>query len=172
MKHFALAATLAFSSLAFVPAVEAASVAPAAVEYNTVFENVGFVDGYDGFSQKISIDEGGNYRLTLTDFNFSDSFSELGVLLSSATQQLFRLEKPSLLTEANGVNDIWQSKLDFNLTAGQYYLSFYGKSAGDLSFYGVSLAQHDVAPVPVPAAFILFGSGLLAMAGLARRRAA
>lgn len=171
MKHFALAATLALSSLAFVPAVEAASVSPAAVEYNSVFENVGFVDGYDRFSQKISID-GGNYRLTLTDFNFSDSFSELSVMLTSATQKLFTLEKPALLTAANGVNDIWQSKLDFNLTAGQYYLSFYGKSAGDLSFYGVSLAQHDVAPVPVPAAFILFGSGLLAMAGLARRRAA
>lgn len=171
MKHVALAAALALTSVAVVPAVHAASVAPAAVEYETVFENVGFVDGYDGFTQKINID-GGNYRLTLTDFNFSDSFAELGVMLTSATQLLYKLEKPGLLTAANGANDIWQNFIDFNLSAGQYYLSFNGKSAGDLSFYGVSLAQHDLAPVPVPAAFILFGSGLLAMAGLARRRTA
>lgn len=92
-------------------------------------------------------------------------------MLTTATQSLYELEKPNVLSAASSVNDIWQSFIDFDLTAGQYYLLFNGKSAGELSFYGVSLTQNDLAPVPVPAAFILFGSGLLAMAGMARRRA-
>lgn len=166
MKKFVFATLFSLVSLLTVPAVEAASVAPTAVE----FETVGFVNGYDGFTQEIELD-GGNYRLTLTDFNFSDSFSKLAVMLTTATELLYKLEKPSAAV-ANGANDIWQSHIDLDLDAGHYYLSFIGKSAGTLSFYGVSLAQNDVAPIPVPAAFILFGSGLLAMTGLARRRQA
>lgn len=160
MKKFALATLFSLTSLLAVPAVEAASVPPVAVE----FEKVGFVNGVDGFTQKIELDEG-SYRLTLTDFNFGDSFSKLGVMLSTPTELLYRLEKPSSGAVANAANDIWQDSIDMDLDAGQYYLSFFGKSVGDLSFYGVSLA-----PVPVPAAFILFGSGLLAMTGLVRRR--
>jgi hypothetical protein len=39
-----------------------------------------------------------------------------------------------------------------------------GSGAGQFTFTG-----GDVAPVPVPAAAILFGSGLIGLAGLARR---
>lgn len=166
MNKFALATLFSLSSLLAVPAVEAASVTPNAVE----FEKVGFVNGVDGFTQKVDLD-GGSYNLTLTDFNFGDSFSKLGVMLSTSTEPLYKLEKP-VGAVASGANNIWQKSIDMDLDAGQYYLSFFGKSAGDFSFYGVSLTQNadEPAPVPVPAAFILFGSGLLAMTGLVRRQ--
>lgn len=53
-----------------------------------------------------------------------------------------------------------------------YYLETYsfGGITGD-TLFGVSDYEYDVAsPVPIPGAFILFGSGLLGLIGLARRR--
>jgi hypothetical protein len=49
--------------------------------------------------------------------------------------------------------------------AGFWFLS----SSGDLTY---NIATSGTAPVPLPAAFWLLGSGLLGMAGIARRRAA
>jgi hypothetical protein len=49
--------------------------------------------------------------------------------------------------------------------AGFWFLS----STGDLTY---NIATSGTAPVPLPAAFWLLGSGLLGMAGIARRRAA
>lgn len=53
-----------------------------------------------------------------------------------------------------------------------YYLETYnfGGITGD-TLFGVSDSDYDVAsPVPIPAAFILFGSGLAGLIGLARRK--
>ena len=54
-----------------------------------------------------------------------------------------------------------------------YYLETY--SFGGISgatLFGVSDFEYDVAsPVPIPPAFILFGSGLAGLIGLARRKA-
>ncbi len=165
------AAALVFSIAT--PVVEAATVPPAAVQYTSVFEDVGFVKGYDAFSEKITLTSG-DYRLTLTDFDFGDEFAKLGVMLSTATGNLYTIKKPVGAPDGEG-EDFWQQSINFSLTAGQYYLSFFGKSEGELSFYGIELDKQvgtSPAPVPVPAAFLLFGSGLLALAGFARRREA
>lgn len=169
MKNITLAAALFSASLVAVSTVEAATVPAAAVEYASVFEDVGFVSGYDAFSEEISL-SGGNYRLTLTDFDFSDRFAKLAVMLSTATDRLYSIKMPTVA--ANNGDQFWQQSIDFTLAAGQYYLSFFGKNTGQLSFYGISLDQKldQPAPVPVPAAFLLFGSGLLALAGAVRRR--
>lgn len=172
MNKYSMIAGLALlSTLSTVPAANAASVPPAAVQYSTVFEDVGFVSGYDAFSKKLNL-SAGDYRLTLTDFDFGDEFAKMGVMLSTATERLYAVTKPADTT-ADSSEGLWQQSIDLTLSAGQYYLSFYGKSGGQLSFYGVSLDEKNnvPAPVPVPAAFLLFGSGFLALAGMARRRA-
>jgi len=51
-----------------------------------------------------------------------------------------------------------------------YLIVFDGRDAGGNRISGNTLAV-DLAPIPVPAAVWLFGSGLLGLAGVARRRA-
>lgn len=51
-----------------------------------------------------------------------------------------------------------------------YSFGFQGQGTKDRSMYALAVRPGDVAAVPVPAAVWLFGSGLLGLVGLARRR--
>jgi len=71
---------------------------------------------------------------------------------------------------ANGVGTTSVSKT-FNLAPGLYSIALGGNPSFDLAQTGRHAFAADLttAPVPVPAALWLFGSGIAAMAGLARR---
>ena len=59
----------------------------------------------------------------------------------------------------------------FDATPGEYFVSFFGfadaSTSSQLGQYGIEISQ-----VPVPAAAWLFGSGLVALIGLSRRKKA
>jgi len=65
------------------------------------------------------------------------------------------------LEYAPDTNDAW----DFN-----FYYGFQSSTSKATSFYALAVRPGDVSAVPVPAALWLFGSGLIGLLGLARRK--
>ncbi len=134
-----------------------------ALDDGVVFEKVSFLSGSGYFTDRFSIDTAGSYQVSLTDFSFPQPFVEIGLNVTSATQSFGSL--------------LGTGSFTFDADPGNYYLSFFGKTP-ELGQYGIEIAQYgiqigqpgSVSPVPVPAAAWLFGSGLLGMAGIIRRR--
>ncbi len=128
-----------------------------------IFEKVSFLAGSGYFTDRFSIDSAGSYQVTLTDFSFPQPFVEMGLNITSATQSFGSV--------------IGAGSFSFDADPGDYYLSFFGE-APDLGQYGIEIAQYgiqisqpgNVSAVPVPAAAWLFGSGLIGMTGILRRR--
>jgi len=137
----------------------------APVDDGVIFERVSFLKGEDYFTDELRIGEAGTYQVTLTDFQFPDPLMALGIDITSATESFGSLIGPGSFT--------------FEADPGEYYLSLFGKAA-DLGQYGIQVARYDilisepgnVSAVPVPAAAWLFGSGLVGLAGIIRRRTA
>lgn len=131
----------------------------------SVFEKVSFLTGSDYFTDKFTIDIAGTYQVTLTDFEFPAPLAESGLNVTSATESFGSLIGPG--------------SFSFDAQPGSYYLSFFA-TAPDLGQYGIEIAQYgivvsqpgDVSAVPVPAAAWLFGSGLIGLAGVIRRKSA
>lgn len=95
------------------------------------------------------------YIATLTDFEFPVPMMNTGMSVTTATDLLGSLLAPG--------------SFQFNATTpGNYFVSFFGfadVSAPGLGQYGIEISQ-----VPVPAAVWLFGSGLIGLIGISRRK--
>jgi len=95
------------------------------------------------------------YIATLTDFEFPVPMMNTGMSVTTATDLLGSLLAPG--------------SFQFNATTpGNYFVSFFGfadVSAPQLGQYGIQISQ-----VPVPAAVWLFGSGLIGLIGISRRK--
>jgi hypothetical protein len=136
-----------------------------APEDSVVFEKVSFLSGSGYFTDSFSVATGGTYQVTLTDFEFPNPLAETGLNITSTTESFGSLFGTGSFT--------------FDADPGDYYLSFFGR-APELGQYGIEIAQFaieisqpgNVSTVPVPAAAWLFGSGLLGLTGLVRRRSA
>lgn len=132
---------------------------------DSVYEKVSFLTGSGFFTDRFSIDTAGTYKVTLTDFEFPNPLAEAGLNITSATESFGSLISAGSFT--------------FDADPGNYYLSFFG-SAPDLGQYGIEIAQFgivisppgEVSTVPVPAAAWLFGSGLIGLVGVIRRKTA
>ena len=102
------------------------------------------------------------FRVTLTDFEFPAPMIETGVNLTTATESLGSLMAPGSFTFDYVPGD---------RAIGEYSVSFYGfadaSTSSQLGQYGIDISQ-----VPVPAAAWLFGSGLIGLIGIARRKKA
>ena len=106
------------------------------------------------FTDMFEISEAGSYKATLTDFEFPEPMISAGMSVVTATELLGSLLAPGSFT--------------FDAMPGNYFVTFYGfadTSAPQLGQYGIEISQ-----VPVPAAVWLFGSGLIGLVGVARRR--
>ena len=111
------------------------------------------------FTDMFTITDAGNYKAILTDFEFPVPMIADGMNVTTATESLGSLLAPGSFT--------------FDAVPGEYFVSFFGfadASAPSLGQYGIEISQ--IAAVPVPAAVWLFGSGLLGLIGIARRKKA
>lgn len=127
-----------------------------------VFEQVSFLTGNTMYTDRFQVDTAGTYKVTLTDFDFPNPLKMAGLNITTATQSLGSLLAPGSFT--------------FDADPGSYFLSFFGK-ADHLGQFGIEVAQYgilvsdvNVSAVPVPGAVWLFGSGLIGLSGVIRRK--
>ena len=144
----------------------------------TVYDKVELFQTETFFTDSFEISDAGVYKATLTDFNFPAPMSDTGMNVTTTTDSLGSLMAPGSFM--------------FNATPGTYFVSFFGtagtadiftprQSEGcfsrkshhrcfppqtQLGMYGI-----DISAVPVPAAVWLFGSGLIGLTLVARRKA-
>jgi hypothetical protein len=119
-----------------------------------VYDKVELFQTETFFTDTFEIFEAGIYKATLTDFEFPVPMIATGMSVTTATDSLGSLLAPG--------------SFNFDATPGDYFVSFFGfadLSAPQLGQYGIEISQ-----VPVPAAVWLFGSGLIGLVGVARRR--
>ena len=131
----------------------------------TVYEKVELFQTETFFTDSFDISEAGLYKATLTDFNFPVPMIDTGMNVTTTTDSLGSLMAPGSFM--------------FNTMPGTYFVSFFGFAdtltpaqlrhcfhpKTQLGMYGI-----DVSAVPVPAAAWLFGSGLIGLAVVARRK--
>jgi hypothetical protein len=106
------------------------------------------------FTDTFTVIDAGTYMATLTDFEFPVPMIATGMSVTTATDSLGSLLAPG--------------SFNFEATPGNYFVSFFGfadVSAPELGQYGIEISQ-----VPVPAAVWLFGSGLIGLIGISRRK--
>lgn len=121
-----------------------------------VYEKVELFQTETFFTDMFTVIDAGTYVATLTDFEFSAPMTATGMSVTTATDSLGSLLAPG--------------SFNFEATPGDYFVSFFGFAdvfLPQLGQYGIEVSQ-----IPVPAAVWLFGSGLLGLVGIARRRKA
>ncbi len=150
-----------------------ASPAMAANLYIFEVGNNNFFEGYDAPGSSNVADY---YSITVP----SESILTAAVISDSGAGRLWGFSSLALSLQ-EWVSGAWQSISAANLgtgidlSAGSYLLAVTGTTSGHFGgFYtGNAILTGDatfaVAPVPVPGAILLFGSGLLGLAGFARR---
>lgn len=112
-----------------------------------VFDDVSFIEGSQGVVAEFELTAPGNYLARLTDYEFPVAFDQLALTIVTNGEVVATLETGG--------------DLGFSISApGRFFAIVFG-TTGDLSqlgLYGLQIA--DLAPVPVPAALLLFGSAL------------
>ncbi len=118
-----------------------------------VYEEVELFDTKTVLNDTFTVIDASPYRAILTDFEFPEPMAQSGMAVTTATELLGSLNAPGSFT--------------FNATPGQYFVSFFGEAGASTSYgmYGIEISQ-----VPLPAAAWLFGSGLIGLAAVARRK--
>ena len=113
-------------------------------------------------SSNFELSQEGIYEVTLTDFDFPDSFLNIGVSIYSFSDGEQRLAS------------IWQEgRFTFEAMApGTYRMNLTGELLGSfgMGMYGVSVAQFSASTaVPVPPALLLLASALMFMLAYMKR---
>jgi hypothetical protein len=155
-RNSKLGTTLASRLLAFALLLGAGLAQASTVAY----QKVELFKGETFFTETFEIVEAGSYLATLTDFEFPTPLEETGMSITTATEMLGNLVAPGSFT--------------FEATPGEYFLSFFGfadtTSPTMLGQYGIEVSMTEMPEIPVPAAVWLFGSGLIGLVGVARRK--
>lgn len=144
---------------------------PAAVAATATIDGYGTADlvktvqGTWTYNTKVSFDEPGAYRLTLTNFSFPGTFDAVGVMVSSAKQNIVDIISYDKLESL--------SKL-FNVDGGSYYLSIFAISDRQLNLgtLGLAFESAGTSEVPLPPALVLLMSGAMTLMAFVRRRQA
>jgi len=158
MLQFTTTLTVACAGILFVVQAQASMVS---VDAGVVYEDVGFISGYEQVSESFQITRAGTYRATLTDFEFPVAFDFLNLNIVSSIKEFGRVSA--------------EGSFIFEADPGTYYANLLGLSGGDLELglYGVQVALIDgfdsVSPVPLPAPVVLLASALIMIFTFFRR---
>lgn len=134
---------------------------PASASTTPIFEYVDTIFGpADAESTPFTIAAPGTYMAKLTDLTFfpGASFGTVALGISTSSQ----LFGSTFLVSPSANDSAW---FTFTATPGKYFSNVLATCAG-LCTYGVEIT----AVVPVPPAVLLFGSGLIGMVMVGRRR--
>jgi hypothetical protein len=126
-------------------------------------ELVKTVQGNWAYNTKVNFDAPGSYKLTLTNFAFPTTIDALGVMVSSATQNIVDIvsyDKAESLSK------------EFSVNGGSYFLSIFAISDHSLNLGTLGIAFESAAPaeVPLPPALVLLMSGAMSLVGFVRRK--
>jgi hypothetical protein len=121
-----------------------------------VYKEVELFDTQTVLNDTFTVIDAGIYMATLTDFEFPEPMSLSGMAVTTATELLGSVDAPGSFT--------------FDATPGNYFVSFFGEAGASTSYgmYGIEISHQ----VPEPAAVWLFGSGLIGLIGISRRKKA
>lgn len=120
-------------------------------------EHVQTVYGVWSANTRVNFNQSQNYTLSLKDFNFGSGFDNLGIMISTSTEQIAALQFGS------GQD---YGRVSFDIASGDYWLSVFAISDSDINVgtfgFDISLTS-DLANVPLPPAIAFF---VTALAGL------
>lgn len=133
---------------------------PLSASTTPIFDQVGTIVGpADAESMPFTIAAPGSYMATITDLTFFPGASFGTVALGiSTSSHLFG----STFLVSPSAND--SASFTFTATPGKYFSNVVATCAG-LCSYGV-----EITAVPLPPAILLFGSGIIGMIMICRRR--
>ncbi len=128
-----------------------------------VYEDVDFIKGTDTRSESFTIKQAGSYQVTLSDFRFPKSFTELDLLIGTAASKEFHGDEVGSI-KGPGI-------FTFNAIAGTYWANVLGITDKplDIGLYGIRIEQmNSVSAVPLPTSILMLGSALVAFVGFGR----
>jgi len=123
--------------------------AGAAKADTVLYDNSGFLQGQQSFSQSFDITQPGTLTVTLSNVSWPEKLSSLDFVLSTAGG----LVGP----------EMGEGTEEFQVTSGRIYAQWFGKAQGPLNLgvYGMKIAfTPSVGAVPLPTSIGLFFSGL------------
>jgi len=123
------------------------------------------VQGTWTYNTKVNFDEPGAYKLTLTNFSFPGAFDAVGVMVSTAKQNIVDIVSYDRIESLSRL---------FNVNEGAYYLSIFAISDRQLNLgtLGVAFQAADPSEVPLPPALVLLMSGAMTLMAFVRRKQA
>jgi hypothetical protein len=120
----------------------------------TVLEETGFIFGFGGENYSFVADQAPPvYRVTLTDLEFPAAFDILAVAITTSTDNVAEL--------------LAQGNTTFGVELGTTYFANVLGLADDE--FGAGLFGIKIAPVPIPGALWLLGSGLIGIVGIRKK---
>lgn len=153
------------------------------------FERVTGVYGKDTYTHQFTVSHGTGFKLTLTDFAFSSALDNVGVTLTSATEEVAEINFGSgglpsfgysflssgLYGESGGAwgSDMQSDSVNGFLEAGTYFLTMEGSFNNNWYYYqGMQHGLYGVELIatPIPGALLLMSSGLGLLGFMSKKR--
>ncbi len=147
--HLLLLGTLAAVALAATPARSD----------SVLYDDAGFIQGQQSYTQSFDITSPGAMTVTMSNIPWLDTIADLNFFISTPTGML-------------GGSAMGVGTEQFNVEPGMIYAHWFGDANGPygMGIYGLEIQfQAHATAVPLPAALILFLSGLGLLLGWQRR---
>jgi hypothetical protein len=148
----------ALAGLIFILAVSVLTSSPASAD-TVLYDNAGFIQGQQSFTESFDITTPGTLTITLTDIPWLDTLSNLTCFLTSSSGNLGQ--------------PMGSGSVQMAVGAGTIFAHWFGDASGQfgIGVFGLKIEfQPNATPVPLPSSLILMLSGLGLLLGWQRRK--